>query len=535
MEAEVADHTEVEWQFETKQRTVVARWLDTFHSHAVMTPWSVISTGTKEQDDIYFDTADSAVFKANYTCRVRIQKGGSELTLKSMSDLEGGGMRSRREVNDSSFVIDTTPLDTFTFLLGKAGTAARMLVTIAGKKRFSPLFTLHTSRRTFRLADSEGELGEIALDHVLVGQTQFARVEVEVSPECVERARPFVQLMVDGCNLTSATQSKFEVGWTLAGLPLRIFGGPEGETVTELGYDLAQRGNEYPEPGMTTAEYAFAIMRKQLRLITENDPGTRLGEDAEYLHDMRVATRRLRAAVSLFDPYIAPRLAPYAEQFRWLADSLGDVRDLDVQLERMHEWRTRFMEEHDRLVGPNDHGFELIEGALKDKREKARQQLLRILDTHKYEYLISQFGRILEKGPTPENGVPIEHTAPEMLAWKKRKFQDAGTAITPDGRDEQYHNLRIKSKKLRYALESFTPLYGEEMLATSKVVTALQDILGLYQDATTAIAMLRIIADEYALTPGTLMLLGAISERYHKDAMQQRAKCQRAFMDVLNS
>ena len=68
-------------------------------------------------------------------------------------------------------------------------------------------------------------------------------------------------------------------------------------------------------------------------MVRAKEPGTRLGEDPEELHDMRVATRRLRAALSLFEAVLPVRAQVFREELGWLARLLGTVRDLDVQLE----------------------------------------------------------------------------------------------------------------------------------------------------------------------------------------------------------
>ena len=75
------------------------------------------------------------------------------------------------------------------------------------------------------------------------------------------------------------------------------------------------------------------MLRRQLGVLREKEPGTRLGEDIEELHDMRVATRRLRAALALFSTVLPVRAQTFREELGWLGRVLGAVRDLDVQLD----------------------------------------------------------------------------------------------------------------------------------------------------------------------------------------------------------
>src|SRR6202012_5072817 len=85
----------------------------------------------------------------------------------------------------------------------------------------------------------------------------------------------------------------------------------------------------------TRGDVAFAALRRQLAVLRAKEPGTRLGEDPEELHDMRVATRRLRAALSLFEAVLPVRARVFRADLGWLARLRGAVRDLDVQLENL--------------------------------------------------------------------------------------------------------------------------------------------------------------------------------------------------------
>jgi hypothetical protein len=151
-------------------------------------------------------------------------------------------------------------------------------------------------------------------------------VEVEVEQHAVGRARPFVSQMVDANRLTTAGPSKFESALIAT-----------GQVVPALTADL---GPTTVAPELTAGEVAYAVLRKQFGAFRANEPGTRLGEDIEALHNMRVAIRRLRAAMAAFRPVLAPQ-PRYRDQLGW-QPPYRRVRDLDVQLERMHEWRGNF-------------------------------------------------------------------------------------------------------------------------------------------------------------------------------------------------
>ena len=124
------------------------------------------------------------------------------------------------------------------------------------------------------------------------------------------------------CGLQPAGLSKFEAG--LLALGQDIPGSPDlGSTVVS--------------EDSTIGELAYAVLRRQLAVLRDKEPGTRLGEDIEELHDMRVATRRLRAALALFSNVLPVRAQTFREELGWLAAVLGAVRDLDVQIEGLDD------------------------------------------------------------------------------------------------------------------------------------------------------------------------------------------------------
>lgn len=495
------DLLEVEWQYAALDTRPVLRWLQS----GQVLGFSVVPAGVKELDDTYFDTADWRVHKAGYTCRVRHKGADAELTLKAMADASGG-MRSRRELTEEL----ASPSEAPARAPGPCGAALR---AIAGRAALAPLFRLQTRRQVFMLSDDQGPLGEIALDDtsIPVGEdtpVRLARVEVEVDQAAVERARPFVAALVSGNGLTEALTSKFESALIATGL--RVPGAPDlGPTAVNA--------------EMTAAQVAYAVLRKQFSAFLANESGTRLGEDIEALHDMRVATRRMRAAMAAVRPFLTPRMLAFRDEFGWVAAALGEVRDLDVQLERMAEWRANFSPER-------AHALDSVEDLLRARRAASRRRMLLALDSRRYERLVVRFAAALRFGPPRSfapGRPPVLSVAPDLVEKRYKTVRKAGDKIAKSSPPELYHALRIDAKKLRYALEFVgTGIYGKSAVDFSTRVTALQDVLGLHQDAYVAIDMLQEIADSSGrrLGPSTLMAMGVISERYRAHAEELRAK-----------
>ena len=496
------DQIEVEWQYAALDTRPVVRWLQT----SLPAGFELERVGFKELEDTYFDTDDWRLNRAGYTCRIRSKGDSSELTLKSMAE-SSGGMRSRRELTE----VLESPSVRPTEAPGQCGAIIR---AVAGRSPVEAQFRLETHREVFNLSDAEGLLAEIAVDEtsIPVGEdrpVRLSRVEIEVDAAAVERARAFVAAMVSANHLTEAGTSKFESALIATGKSVPTRNGKFGATTVS--------------PEMTAGEVAYAVLRKQFGVLEENEPGTRLGEDIEALHDMRVATRRMRAALAAFRPVLTPRMLRFRDQFGWVASALGEVRDLDVQLERMHEWRANFPAERAAAL-------EGVEEVLNARRKVARKRMLAVLDSRRYERLCLSFAGALRAGPPKSfapGRTPILGVAPDLVERRYKRLRKQGDAIKKNSPPEAYHLLRIDAKKLRYALEFVgNGIYGKPATEFSSKVTEMQDVLGLHQDAYVAIDMLQEIADSAGrrLGPGTLMVMGSISERYRLDAIELRAR-----------
>ena len=101
-------------------------------------------------------------------------------------------------------------------------------------------------------------------------------------------------------------------------------------------------------------EAAYAVLRKHFDRWQRHDAGTRLGEDPEELHDMRVAIRRMRAALRLYVEFLPAPVRSLNESLRWVAQATGDARDLDVQMEQLAHWR-------DSLAGEDPAALDALE------------------------------------------------------------------------------------------------------------------------------------------------------------------------------
>jgi len=465
---------EIEWQFVADDLAAVRQWLE----HETPAPFDVCAEPELAQHDEYWDTGGWLVWRAGFACRVRRKGESAELTLKELSGGEAN-LRRRRELNQ--------PLDGLGGLDGAlvrpSGEASRLLRRLAGTHVLRPVSSLTTHRTSLSLADADGPLGTIALDRTTVGQDQRAhdllRVEVEVDERDIDRAAPFVAALRDGADLRPALSGKLAAALAAAG--------------ASPGWEPRPLGPMAIDRESTLGEVAYAVLRRDFLHLVRHEPVARLGEDTEGVHQMRVAIRRLLAAIETFRESLPPELKRQRRELRWLGRALSDVRDLDVQHERL--------ERSASLVDAK--AVAALDAVIAQEQARAREQMLAALDSNRYVVFIDRLADLLRAGvEVGDAEVPAQQAAPGMIRRWRRRVTRAGSAIDEATADEAYHELRLRVKELRYAIEFFAPLYGEPAETYSRQVARLQGLLGDHQDATVAAALYRGLASGEATRLG---------------------------------
>jgi triphosphatase len=506
-----ADPVEVEWQFDALDLRPVERWLATLPTLAVETDGGGTVTALAQTPrrlvDSYLDTDDWRVARAGFVTRTRHRGRHVEVTMKDMHPAQGDGLRQRLEVTE---VMPPGGVGD----LGPEGPVGRRLRAVAGTRPLREVLQVRTRRRPFALRVGGVDVAEVALDDTVIvvggGQRpmQLRRVEVEVQPEWIEALEPIVRQLRASCGLQPAHLSKFEAGLLAVGV--EIPGSPDlGPTAVT--------------PASTMGELAFAVVRRQLAVLRAKEPGTRLGEDPEELHDMRVATRRLRAALSLFAGVLPVRAQVFHEELGWLGRLLGSVRDLDVQLagladmdEETATWRTDVSADDDGRDPLAD-----LSELLQSEREAARTALLGGLDSMRWERLAKGLAAMAQQGPARRSvatRTPAVIGLPELVVARHDKVAKAAKKARRTGVVADFHRLRIRCKRLRYSLEFASEVYEGQTARYVRQLTAVQDELGLMQDAEVAsLRLAEMATGDTALPAATVFVMGGVAERHRRD------------------
>jgi CHAD domain-containing protein len=485
--------TEIEWQFDAVDVRPVARWLDAW---AESNQGSLSRTPAVRIQDSYLDTDDWRLFRAGYSLRVRKRGGSFEATLKALPT--EGSLRRRVEITEA------LPDGEGRSPLEAAGAVGRRVRDVCGSRPLHLLCEVKTSRRPYLVQVGEAR-AEVVLDETTIPvedgarPVRLRRVEVEVSEGSAEDLAAFVRELEAGAGLRPATLTKFEAGLLSNGL--------SAPALPDLGQTDA-------DASQTLGEVAFAALRRHFQTFLRSEPGTRMGDDAEELHDMRVASRRIRAALSIFREALPARSERLRQELGWIADGLGAVRDLDVQLERVEGWTHQ-------IPAEGEGGSEIV-AALQEARGSARDELLRILDCARYARFVESFRVMLRRGPLraqPLAWRPVTAEAPGLVQKRRRAVRAKLAGLRHAGdKAPALHAVRIRCKRLRYLLEFLGEVYPQEIPDVTAGLVKAQDLLGVYQDSIVGGGRLRdlAMATEDPLSPAAVFLLGRFTERYQE-------------------
>lgn len=453
--------------------------------------WSRGAPQHKHLLSIYFDTEDSFLRQRGIALRVRRDGRRWIQTVKGGGSVKAG-LHSRNEFEAQ--VAHDHP--DFTKIDDPELSALFAAPEVQG--RLKPVFTTDFRRTLWLLESAAGEQVEMALDQgeIRAGSATAAISEVELelkagSPAALYEA---ALALLERVPLRLENASKAERGYALCAPP------PPPQPVKAAALDLH---------GAASVEQAFqTIAWSCIGHLQCNHNGLLVGEDVEYVHQMRVAMRRLRSALGLFAK-VAPAIRDDAliGEIRWLAGELGAARDWDV-----------FVSE----TLPPILAAAADDQALRQLSERAlafdaacREQARQAANSLRYQKLLLNLGAWLNRAAWRQGSAKrqlkmldqaILGMSAKLLGKRHKQLLRRGDDLAGLSAPER-HALRIAAKKLRYAAEFLAHLYpGMETSAHLKALARLQDILGVLND--------HVI---------TRRLLGELETQGKPDALQARA------------
>ena len=412
---------------------------------------------TRRFTSTYHDTADLVLARHNVTLRHRVEAGTGVWQLKlprgsARIELEQPGPPAR------------PPLE-----------LASLLVGFLRGRELGPVARLRTRRESVRADGAEIVDDSVA---VLAGARvvqRFRELEVEL-------------LTGDEKTLRRLEKELRRAGAASADLRPKLYRALQLDVPSDA---------PAPEDDAPPSRVLGLALAEQARRLLLHDPGTRLGSDTEDLHQMRVATRRLRAFLKVGEPLLEPSWSePLREELAWLGRALGPARDLDVLVEHIAA-------EIDAL-GEDGRSARGVLEAVEAERASARGVVVEALSSDRYLGLLDR----LEHVSSPElTGLETPLRELWQTAWKRAR--KALSRLDGSSADEEIHRARIRLKRSRYAAELAGHELGKRGTRFANAAARLQDVLGVNQDAAVAEERLR----AYAATGGGGVGVGLLLQR----------------------
>lgn len=458
------ENREQEWQFAASGLDAARDWIA--RQPAEYSVRRFAPRATVELQDTYFDSADWKIFSAGFALRLRHAREETgaernELTLKALR-ASRDGFADRTEITE--FI--ATP-DLAAVLVGDSALAERIRALV-GTRALAPLFSAHTRRERQQLleADTELPLAEVDLDHTSLrtpsgDSRELTRVEVECLHADRAVLEPLVEQLRAAAHLEPANESKFSAGLSAAGLsPTAAWTPPQRTIEAAVPFDSA----------------VLCVLGRYFAATLHAEPRVRLGA-ADAVHEMRVAARHLDVLLKALTKY-APTWAVRSRRIvHALVKALGAVRDCDVQLAYLAETRAG--------VG-SPAGVDELRTRLESDRRSARRALLEFLDAGDTRDWMDTWRREIDSGSHASSAARHAATgtvARDLVRSQARKLRKRADDIGAHSSPDDYHEVRIRAKRLRYVLGAFVGLYGTAGADYVDALARLQTVLGDYHDA----------------------------------------------------
>ncbi|HYC36186.1 MAG TPA: CHAD domain-containing protein [Usitatibacter sp.] len=407
---------------------------------------------TARMHAVYFDTARFELRERQMSLRLRRARGRWVQSLKAGRS-GAGGLHSREECE-----LDRPE--------GSLDLSAFPRLPPLGAP-LEPIFEVDVVRTTWVLEPRPGDRVEVALDR---GEVTRAGAKESVSELEIE-------------SLSGDTTAIFDLAERMVELaPMR----PSRLTKAERGYRLARgeaaapvRARPAPiHASMAVHEAASSVIASALDQLQANDGGVLTGQDVEYLHQARVAVRRLRSALGVFHECFGEDFAEHARaELAWLSDLTGPVRDWDVLA----------VQTLPPLVAAFGRAAPAMARRLRARRSEATALLREGLESPRYARLVLHLARFLANENRPAARSSELPGFAVRVARKRTRRLLARSAHLPELAAAQRHALRLDAKRLRYAVEPFAPLFRRKRVARFiDALSNLQEALGRANDAAVA-------------------------------------------------
>lgn len=453
------------------------------------------------QEDLYLDTFDWRLFRHGLSLRLRRANEKLFYTLKSIGKIDAGRAERREiEIEVKGDLVDPTaaPVKEIQMEIAEMIYPRRLIGQLAVRTERQPFLITSQAKALIELVfDSSGFLAR-GFNKPRRARRLF-EMEAELRKGPPAELESFRKHLAAAIDLTPSRQSKLETGMDRLGIQF-----PAKNPPPLLQLKIDDRFDRAVQK-----IFAFQIQR-----LDENIPGVLSDIDTEFVHQARVATRRMRSLIRLFGSAIPEKTGSYfSEELLWLGSIFGGVRDLDVFLLNLPRFKQAVEIAPQRSINTlMQHIMEerlTFFAELKSGLASPRWRLLR-------SRLIAFTDRAPAKNPSaPLASLPLHRAAPPVITVRFDAVIQQGSRVLAKPDLKNFHKLRIQFKKLRYALEFVSPAYGNSLHPLIEEVVKIQDCLGDLQDTVFTRALFDRLLKRWkgsVLDPRLLFMLGELYE-----------------------
>ena len=394
----------------------------------------------------YYDTSQYDLAHAGITLRHRVERGKQAWQLKLSL------MKDRQEIE----LVDRQSAPPTMF--------RDLLFLHLGQRQLMPVATLRVWRAGVRVRMNHAPVADVTLDHVSVMKDGAV-------------LQRFRELEIEQVNGKNGALPDLERQLRRAGAEDHD-GRPKLVRALSL---VAPSPEPQPAADAPVMDHMKWALARHVRWLIAHDPGARLGKEPESLHQMRVATRQLRAVLRAARPLLLPEWADsLRDELRWLGRVLGPARDLDVQL-------AYFREESTALDARDRRPLITFIAHLESQRNHVQEVLLNELKSERYLNLITRLQQTAHDPTVLESTVTLRDLANQEFTKLRNAIRQAGDSPN----SAKIHKIRIRTKRARYAAELAERTVGKPAMRFIKKARVVQDVLGMHQDAIQAEAHVR--------------------------------------------
>jgi triphosphatase len=439
-------------------------------------------------ESAYFDTSDRQLHRNKIALRVRKSGKSFIQTLKRPASGYSALARHEWEVTVPGLMPDLDSLPPEAREIGLDGLTNAALDVVFVTRFRRRIQTLDLPAARLELAYDKGE--------ITAGGRREAINEIELELKAGDAATLYdvALALLDSVSLRVGTLAKADRGYHLA-------------------YDPPAEGVRANKAMVEAHDIVVKLLGECQQHMIANQAVVQAGRTPEGVHQMRVALRRMRTAISILQRRIgSPALALVASEAKWLASTLGPVRNWDVL-------------EVDTITGierqcPDEKAFAALREGIGPRRSANYDHLREIFASQRYNRFLLTCGRTIERrawrndiasGSLGVLAQTADSFARETLDRLHRQALKGGSHFRRQEPEAQ-HRLRLKLKKLRYAAEFFRNVFApKDAQRYLGRLAELQDSLGLANDAATTSGLLLELmenSDSQALHRGAGLIAG---------------------------